>query len=169
MLKNSYCNLHPCGQPKDDKFAPMVPAIFSSWYLDAQQGLFKLTMKSNIVQAMAEVVVLAYDKVNPTIINPLTCMWWVIHASQLLANAFLKYLKVTEIGMVHVLGSIEDEWRFSSIAFLNNKVRNRLNNHLQLVVSMYAHKFFTLHNFPYENTYEMWSNVQLANGWDRYA
>jgi hypothetical protein len=53
----------------------MVPAIFSSWYLDAQQGLFKLTMKSNIVQAMAEVVVLAYDKVNPTIINPLTCMW----------------------------------------------------------------------------------------------
>ncbi len=30
-------------------------------------------------------------------------------------------------------------------------------------------KVFTLHNFPYEDTYEMWSNVQSANGQGRYA
>jgi hypothetical protein len=52
----------------------MVPTILLSWDLDAQQVLFKLTMKSNIVQAMVEVVALAFDKVNPTNINPLTCM-----------------------------------------------------------------------------------------------
>ncbi len=49
----------------------MVPAILSSWDLDAQQGLFKLTMESNATQAMVEIVALAFDKVNPPIINPL--------------------------------------------------------------------------------------------------
>ncbi len=92
-----------------------------------------------------------------------------IHASQLLFNGFLEYLKVVEITMVHVLGSIEDEWCFGFATFLENKVQNRLNDDLQLVVFMYAQKFFTLHNFLYEDTYEMWSNVQSANGGGRYV
>jgi hypothetical protein len=125
--------MYPCGQPKDDKSAPMVPTILSSWDLDAQQGLFKLTMKSNATQAMVEVVALTSNKVNLTIINPLTCMWQVIHASQLLSNVFPRYLKVVEIAMVHVLGFVEDEQCFSFVAFLKNKVRNKLDNHLQLV------------------------------------
>jgi hypothetical protein len=133
----------------------MFPAILSGWDLDVQQGLFTLTMKSNAAKAMAEVVALAFDKLNPTIINPLTHKWQVIYASQLLFNAFPKYLKVVEIAMVHVLGSIEYERCFYFVAFLKNKVWNTLNNYLQLVVSMYAHKFFTLHNFPYGDTYEM--------------
>ncbi len=137
--------------------------------MDVQQGLFKLTMKSNVAQAMAEVMALASNKVNPTIINPLTRMWQVIHASHLLFNAFPKYLKVVEIAMVHVLGFVEDEQCFSSIAFLKNEVRNRLNNHLELVDSMHAQKFFTLHNFPYKDDYEMWSHVQSTNGQGRYA
>jgi len=87
-----------------------------------------------------------------------------IHASYLLSNAFPKYLKVAEIAMVHVFGSIEDEQCFNFVAFLKNKVWNRLNNHFQLVVSMYAQKFFTLHNFLYEDTYVMWCNVQSTNG-----
>jgi hypothetical protein len=81
MLKNFYCSPHPCGQPKDDKFAPMVPTILSCWNLDVQQGFFELTMKSNAIQTMAKIVVLAFDKVNPTIINPFTRMCQVIHAS----------------------------------------------------------------------------------------
>jgi hypothetical protein len=146
----------------------MVPTILLGWDLDVQQGLFKLTMKSNAAEAMAEVVALAFD-INLTIINPLTHMWQVIYASQLLSNVFPKYLKVAKIAMVHVLGSIEYERCFYFVAFLKNKVQNTLNNYLQLVVSMYAHKFFTLHNFPYGDTYEMWSNVQLPNGQGQYA
>jgi hypothetical protein len=79
----------------------------------------------------------------------------VIHASQLLSNAFPKYLKVVEIAKVHVLGFVEDEQWFNYVAFSNNKVWNRLNNHLELVVSMYAQKFFTFYNFPYEDTYDV--------------
>jgi hypothetical protein len=30
VLKNFYCSSHPCGQPKDGKYAPMVLAILSS-------------------------------------------------------------------------------------------------------------------------------------------
>jgi hypothetical protein len=118
---------------------------------------------------MAEVMALASNKVNPTIINPLTLMWQVIHASKLLSDAFPKYLKVVEITMVHVLGFVEDEQCFSFVAFLKNKVRNRLNNHLELVVSMHAQIFFTLYNFPYKDTYEMWSNAQSTNGQGQYA
>jgi hypothetical protein len=92
----------------------------------------------------------------------------VIHASQLLFNVFPKHLKVVEIAMVHVLGSIEDEQCFNFVAFLKNKVWNRLNNHLQQIVSMCTQFFFTLHNFPYENTYEIWSIVQSTNGRGRY-
>ncbi len=66
-----------------------LPTILSGWDLDAQQGLFKLTMKSNGTQTMVEIVALAFDKVNPTIINPLTHMCRVIHGSQLLSNVFL--------------------------------------------------------------------------------
>jgi len=87
MLRNFSSSPHPCGQPKDGKSASMVPAIFSSWDLDAQQGLFKVTTKFNAAQAMAEVMALASNMVNPIIINTLTCMWQVIHASQLLSNA----------------------------------------------------------------------------------
>jgi hypothetical protein len=36
-------------------------------------------------------------------------MWRVIHASQLLSNAYPEYLKVAEIAMVHVLSFVEDE------------------------------------------------------------
>jgi reverse gyrase len=79
-------------------------------------------MKSNIAQAMAEVMALASNKVNPTIINRLTHMWQVIHVSQVLSNAFPKYLKAIEIAMVHVLGFVEDERGFNSLAFLKNKV-----------------------------------------------
>jgi hypothetical protein len=53
----------------------MVPTILLGWDLNYQQGLFKLTMKSNITQAMAEIMALTSNKVNPTIINLLTCMW----------------------------------------------------------------------------------------------
>jgi hypothetical protein len=55
-----------------------------------------------------------------------------------LFNDFPKYLKVVEITMVHVLGYVEDEWCFGFVAFLKNKVQNRLNNDFHLVVSMYA-------------------------------
>ncbi len=108
----------------------MVLVVLSGWHLDAQQGLFKLTMKSNAYQVMAEVVVLVVDKVNPRIVNPLTRLWKVINVSHLLSHTFLKYLKIAKIAMMHVLGFVKDGRCFSSVSFLKNKLGNRLNPHL---------------------------------------
>jgi len=56
--------------------------------------------------------------------------------------------------MVQVFGSVEDEWRFNSLAFCKSKLGNRLTTNLGLVVRMFSQKFYTLHNFPYASTYE---------------
>jgi hypothetical protein len=61
----------------------VVLAVLSGWDLDAQQRLFKLTMKSNASQAMAKVMALVANKVNPQIVNPLTHLWNVINVFHL--------------------------------------------------------------------------------------
>ncbi len=87
-----------------------------------------------------------------------------IHASQLLAHFFPKYLKLAKITMTHVLGSIEDKQCFSSISFLKKKLCNYLNPHLELVVAMYFQKFFTMENFPYQVSYDLWIDVGSSHG-----
>jgi hypothetical protein len=57
----------------------MVPTILLGRELDVQQSLFKLKMKSNYAQAMVEIMTLAFDKVNPTIVNVLTNIWSSMH------------------------------------------------------------------------------------------
>jgi hypothetical protein len=73
-----------------------------------------------------------------------------------LACFFLEYLKLAKIAMVQVLGSIEDEQRFSSLAFCKSKLHNRLTINLDLVVKMFSQMFYTLHNFPYAFAYNEW-------------
>jgi hypothetical protein len=139
-------NYGPCGQAKEGKFAPMVHVILSCWDLDFNKACLSWTWKicsSNHGKVMA----LAFDKVNLIIVNPPTCICWVIRVSQWLSHVFPKYLKVIEIDMVHVLGFIEGKQCFSYVVFLKNKAHNRLNNHLHLVVSMYTHKFSHLAPF----------------------
>lgn len=72
--------------------------------------------------------------------------------------------------MVHVLGFVEDKSCFNLVSYLKSKVRNCLKCHLQLVVAVYAHKFFTLDSFPYKVAYDVsWANVQSRTCWGQYA
>jgi hypothetical protein len=91
----------------------MVLVILSTWDLDAQQGFFKLPMKSSVAQAMAKTT----NKAHPMVVNPLTHLWRVINSSQHLFRTFPKYLKLAPVAMTHILGSIEDEWCFNSVSF----------------------------------------------------
>jgi hypothetical protein len=84
-------------------------------------------MKSSVTQAMAEVVALASDKAHPMVVNPPTRLWIVINTSQLLSHTFPTYLELIEITMTHILGFVEDEWCFSLVSFLKDKVHNHLN------------------------------------------
>jgi len=95
--------------------------VISSWDLDAQQGLFKLTMKSNAYQMMAEVVVLVVDKVNPCC-ESFDSFVKCDQCFSSLVPYLPKYLKIVEIAMMHVLGSIKDGPCFSSILILKSKL-----------------------------------------------
>jgi len=73
-------------------------------------------------------------------------------------------MKLVEIAMVHVLGSIEDERIFSSVAFFKDKVKNALDEHLPFVVGMYSQKVYTLDGFPYNKTFVRWCKLATKRG-----
>jgi hypothetical protein len=51
--------------------------------------------------------------------------------------------------MVQIIGNMEDERCFSTLAFMKSKLYNKLFTYLPIVVCMFAQQFYTLKNFPY--------------------
>jgi hypothetical protein len=96
-------------------------------------------MKQNATKAME-----ALDDVNPV-----SKLWQRIGCNGLLHNHLFEYMCLAEIAIIVVLGSIEDERTFSNLAFIKNKVRNRLGGHLDTTVRMYSQGFYDLQLFPY--------------------
>ena len=65
------------------------------------------------------------------------------------------YAKLAEILMVLLGTSVEDE-RLSTLAFVQNKQRNRLQAHLEPCVRMKAQKLFDDETFPYIEAARRW-------------
>jgi hypothetical protein len=65
---------------------------------------------------------------------------------------FSKYNKLAKIAMVQVLGSVEDEKTFNNLSLMKNKLHNQLPIHLDLCVRIFSQNFFTLSNFPYDDS-----------------
>jgi hypothetical protein len=64
---------------------------------------------------------------------------------------------VAHIVVVHLLGSVEDERAFSSLTFLKDKLRNRLEgDHLSVVVGMHLQGVYSLKTFPYDDCFKQW-------------
>lgn len=93
---------------------------------------------------------------QPFVLNPLTQIWKIVDASQVLTHSVPKYIKLAKMAVVHVLTSVEDECCFSFLVFLKSKRRTNLDPHLPLAVGMYNYKFFTLETFPYIATFDAW-------------
>ena len=55
---------------------------------------------------------------------------------------------MAEIKIVQVVGSVEDERIFNSVAFSKGKLRNCLDEHLECAVGVYSQKYFTIENLP---------------------
>ena len=99
--------------------------------VEEQQHLFCVTMVHN-----AE---FACNMLPGQLENPLTKLWSSVACNRALVSNFPKFAKLVEIAIVQVLGSVEDERTFSSLSFLKDKTRNRLDNaHLSLVVGKHA-------------------------------
>ena len=73
-------------------------------------------------------------------------------------------MKVAKIANVQVLGSAEDDRTFNSLSFLKSKLRDRLTTHLDLVVGMFAHDFYTLNTFPYQVAISYWKAQRVCYG-----
>jgi len=74
VLKNLYCISCPCGQFEKNNSPPTVWAILLGWEVDDQIGCIQVDSEIiNYVEAMVEVMDLAFDKVYLTIVNPLMC------------------------------------------------------------------------------------------------
>ena len=93
------------------------------------------------------------------LINPVTKLWRHLNANFALSSSFPEYMKLAQIALIHVLGSMEDERAFSSVTFLKDKLWNRLDgDHLGLVVGMHNQSVYTLTSFPYEECFKQWLN-----------
>ncbi len=87
--------------------------------------------------------------------NPLARMWRLVTTSWILVSSFLEYVKLVEL-WYKVVGNVEDESCFSTLAFMKSKLRNKLTTHLPLVLHMFAQHFYTINNFPYEECIDQW-------------
>jgi len=132
-----------------------VHELLNASDLECQKGMFKLIIKSNSIDCPPP----------PFDTNPLTRMWHLVTTSCLLVTNFPKYVKVAELAMVQVVGSVEDKKCFSILTFMKSKFCNRLPTHLPFVVHMFVQLFYTIHNFRYKECIEQWSD---AHDYDYY-
>ena len=86
-----------------------------------------------------------------------TTFWRILSAKPHIVTAISEYIKMGEIGMVMVARSVEDERGFSTIDFLKNKRRNRLDNHLELCMRAKLQRLFTVQNCPFVNAFDVWT------------
>ena len=65
--------------------------------------------------------IIGLDASKP-LVNVVTKLWRRLGMNLALSTSFPEYIKLAQIALIHLLGSIEDERAFSSITFLKNKV-----------------------------------------------
>jgi hypothetical protein len=58
--------------------------------------------------------------------NPIIKLWMTITNNSLLCQHLNEYMKLIEITIISMFGSVEDERIFSILAFMKNKLRNQL-------------------------------------------
>jgi hypothetical protein len=81
VIKEPYC--HP---KKVDNYDVWVLAVLLVVALDIEQSMFKLSMKSNAVDAMAK----------PNNVNLVSCLWCTLSTSRVLSFLFPEYFKLAE-------------------------------------------------------------------------
>jgi hypothetical protein len=109
MLKSTFCAPYTLGESKK-----MILALLSVHALDLQVSFFKMTMGHNFDPIL-------YKESD---LNPLTKMWHKVFRSPFINHKLLEFIKLVKIVVVQVLGYIEDERIFSTMAFMKIKLWN---------------------------------------------
>jgi hypothetical protein len=103
MLKTTFCNPHKIGGLDQD-----VPPLLLTHMLDWHSSHFKMTMLHNFKVTLRE----------KNQFNPFMRLWRKISTFVVLNINLSKYIMLTKIIVVQVIGSIENERTFSTIAFM---------------------------------------------------
>jgi hypothetical protein len=98
------------------KWGVIVKALLNGHVLDVHCFFSKITMATNSETIMK----------GDCLMNCVTRLSTKINSSSILKHKFLEFIKLTEIGCVQVLGTMENERCFSTMAFMKNKSRNHL-------------------------------------------
>ena len=88
--------------------------------------------------------------------NPLTKLWQKVSQNTLMTQRLSEFIKVAEIAVMAMLGSVEDESTFSILGFMKSKLRNLLGNHLDTTVKMFSQPFYNQESFPYTSAIMHW-------------
>ncbi len=76
-----------------------VLEVLLTTFLDIQESIFMLAMKSNALDTVAKLANL----------NPLTQLLCILLASKMISCSFFKYFKLAKIAMIQVLGSMKNK------------------------------------------------------------
>jgi hypothetical protein len=82
-------------------------------------------------------------------LNTINKPWRKIFASSIPYRKLFEFAKLVEIVVVQVLGFVRNEWTFSIVSFMKNKLINQLNNQFDLSIRFYSKWSFTMQNFAY--------------------
>ena len=138
-----------------DGVRTVAPPLLDKYCLESKQPLFKMAMVANSPWAM-EPPTIGSDASKP-LLNLVTKLWRRLDANSELSTSFPKYIKLAQIVLIHLLGSVEDKHAFSMVTLLKNKVRNRLDGeHLSLVAGMYNWSVYSFTSFSYEDYFKQW-------------
>ncbi len=144
VLKATFCVLGKLGEN-----GRVVPSLLSTHNLDLQLTHFKVTMMHNSKVVLWE----------ESSLNLMTRLWHKIIANPILNHKFLEFMKLAKIVVVlEMFGSIEYEHTFNIMSFMKNRLRNRLNTHLDLCTHFFNQPFCILQSFPYDQTITKWQN-----------
>jgi hypothetical protein len=91
-----------------------VLGLFSIVVLNLQRFMLVFSMINNVKLAMQK----------PFVVNPITKLWKTLTSFLILKNKLLKYIKLVELAIVKVIGSIEDEHYFFMLTFMKIKLWN---------------------------------------------
>jgi hypothetical protein len=58
---------------------------------------------------------------------------------------------MAKLVVFQIMGSMEDERNFSYLTFMKTRLWNRLWEHLDLVVRIFAQPFYSIDIFPYDD------------------
>ena len=135
-----------------EKVPIQIAQPLDSYKLDLQTSLFKLTMKSNTEKMLGP----PYDQ------NLVLKLWQKLGCNGLLLSKLSEFMRLAEIAITIVLGSVEDERTFSSLKFIKSRLRIQLEGNLDTIMRVFSQGYYNLESFPYVDAYSQW---RAAKDW----